>query len=162
MGVDGVGAASQSPQPGHSQGVTEAGAGTDLERLGAGRSNIQPVEDRGGCLDDDVMSVGGQYPGAVGQVGADPSGGRSADLEDPQAPGVRDQRGTDLIQAADGAGAHAFSFFAGFPMSVGAAWALRAALRRLRSARWIAIRTMTAATAAPSTAVRTARVGEAT
>ena len=88
VGVDGVGSAPQSSQPGHGQGVADAGAGADLKRLGAGRSNIQPVQDGDGGLDDDVMTVRRQDPGTVGQVGAHPSGGRSADLENPQAPGV--------------------------------------------------------------------------
>ena len=163
VGVDGMGPVPQATQPGHDARVAETRTGPDLECLGAGRGEVQPVQDHGGGLDDDVVPVSGQDPGAVGQVRADSSDGRSADLEDAQASNGL-LRGVGLFRAADGAGAHAFSFFlsAGLHMSVGAAWAPRIVLRRLRSARWIAARTTPAAATAPTTAVRTARVREAT
>jgi len=75
VGVNDVGAPAQTTQPGHGQGVVEAGAWADLERLGASRFDVQRVKDCGGRLDNDVVAVGGQDPGAVGQVGPHPSGG---------------------------------------------------------------------------------------
>ena len=161
VSVDGVGPTPQATQPGHDARVAETRTGPDLERLGAGRGDVQPVQDSGGGLDDDVMPVSGQYPSAVGQVRANPSGGRSADLEDPQAPSGL-LRGVGVIRS--GAGAHAFSFFlSAMPsMVVGVARAPRTVRRRLRSARWIAARTTPAAATAPATAVRTARLREAT
>ena len=66
VGVKDVGAPAQATQPGHDARVAETRTGPDLECLGAGRSEVQPVQGRGGGLDDDVVPVDGQDPGAVG------------------------------------------------------------------------------------------------